>query len=76
MPTFWIDRNSGFTTRARTLDHDVHLADTVLHGAAGGLFGGELAAKGVTCETLNPTLPADAQLMTFPSWSVMDTMVC
>ena len=48
----------------------------MLHGRPGAFSAASCAANGVDLrEPLKPTLPADAQEMTFPSVSVIVTMV-
>jgi len=61
---------------AWALDKDIDLAHAVLHRASRGSLGGHLRGKGVDLrEPLNPTWPDDAQEITLPPGSVMDTIV-
>lgn len=63
-------------TRTRALDEDVDLAHAVLLRAAGGRLGGHLRGEGVDLrEPLKPTWPAEAQEITLPAGSVIETIV-
>ncbi len=58
------------------LDEDVDLLDTVFLRLAGAFSAASCAANGVDLrEPLKPTWPEDAQEITLPCGSVMDTMV-
>lgn len=66
----------GLAAGARTLDEDVDLAHAVLLRAAGGRLGGHLRGEGVDLrEPLKPTWPAEAQEITLPDGSVIETIV-
>jgi len=68
--------DGGLTPRAWSPDQHVDAPHAVLHGPAGALLGGHLGGEGVDLrEPLKPTLPADAQAMTLPSWSLIETIV-
>src|SRR6188508_2299170 len=76
MPVFWIERMAvsrpepGPFTTTSTLRTPCSMARRAHCSAA------ICAANGVDLrEPLNPTLPAEAQEMTLPSWSVIDTIV-
>src|SRR5690606_9382798 len=76
IPAFWIDRMAvsrpepGPLTSTSTLRTPCSMARRAHCSAA------IWAANGVDLrEPLKPTLPADAQEITLPSWSVIDTIV-
>lgn len=66
----------GLATGSRSLDEDVNLLDTVLLRLTGSALSSKLSGEGSRLtRTLEATCPEDAQEMTFPAGSVMDTMV-
>jgi hypothetical protein len=76
MPAFWIERMAvsrpepGPLTTTSTLRTPCSIARRAHCSAA------ICAANGVLLrEPLNPTLPAEAQARTLPSWSLIETMV-
>ena len=61
--------------RTRALDLDVDLADAVPMAERAAFSAAIWARTGRPPEPLKPTLPADAQAITSPRWSVIEMIV-
>jgi hypothetical protein len=76
MPALWIERTAVSRPEPGTLDLHLGAPQAVLLGALAARSAASWAANGVDLrEPLNPTPPDEAQAMTLPSVSVIETIV-